>query len=190
MTDTLDRLNLQTEQLRMEMTGLNRLADSFGIRLVNAFAGAAIHGRKLSDVLRSLALSLSQTALTSALRPIGQMVGGLFGSFIGSARGNVFAGGRVTPFASGGIVNSPTLFPMRGGTGLMGEAGPEAILPLRRGPGGRLGVETTGGGPAPQPATRIVNVLDPAIVGDYLATPAGERLIVNVIRRNRGGLDA
>ena len=144
MTDTLDKLNLQTEQLRMEMTGLNRLADSFGIRLVNAFAGAAIHGRKLSDVLRSLALSLSQTALTSALRPIGQMVGGLFGSFIGSARGNVFAGGRVTPFASGGIVNSPTLFPMRGGTGLMGEAGPEAIMPLARGPDGKLGVRGAG----------------------------------------------
>jgi phage-related minor tail protein len=35
---------------------------------------------------------------------------------------------------------------MRGGTGLMGEAGPEAILPLRRGPDGRLGVEAPGGG--------------------------------------------
>ena len=121
---------------------------------------------------------------------IGSAIGGLFG-IGGFAKGGVFAqAGEITAFARGGVVNRPAVFPFARGIGLMGEAGPEAILPLRRGPGGRLGVETTGGGPAPQPATRIVNVLDPAIVGDYLATPAGERLIVNVIRRNRGGLDA
>ena len=48
------------------------------------------------------------------------------------------------PFADGGVVNSPVLFPMRGGTGLMGEAGPEAIMPLARGADGKLGVR--GGG--------------------------------------------
>ena len=121
---------------------------------------------------------------------IGSAIGGLFG-IGGFAKGGAFAqAGEITAFARGGVVNRPTVFPFARGIGLMGEAGPEAILPLRRGPGGRLGVEANSGGPAPQPATRIVNVLDPAIVGDYLATPAGERLIVNVIRRNRGGLDA
>ena len=49
-------------------------------------------------------------------------------------------------FAQGGIVNGPTLFPMRGATGLMGEAGPEAIIPLKRGPDGKLGVAGGGGG--------------------------------------------
>jgi hypothetical protein len=88
------------------------------------------------------------------------------------------------------VVSQPTLFPFARGIGLMGEAGPEAILPLRRGAGGRLGVEATNTKPAEPPATRIINVLDPAIVGDYLATPAGERAIVNVIRRNRGALSA
>jgi lambda family phage tail tape measure protein len=122
--------------------------------------------------------------LTSAL-------GGLFGMGGTFARGGVFGqAGEITAFASGGVVSRPTVFPFARGIGLMGEAGPEAILPLRRGRGGRLGVETSGEGQTAQSATRIVNVLDPSIVGDFLATPAGERLIVNVIRRNRGGLDA
>lgn len=51
------------------------------------------------------------------------------------------------PFATGGIVNRATIFPMRNGsTGLMGEAGPEAIIPLRRSPDGKLGI--AGGGQA------------------------------------------
>jgi lambda family phage tail tape measure protein len=61
-----------------------------------------------------------------------------------NANGNAFSGGNVIPFASGGVVGSPTYFGMGGGqTGLMGEAGPEAIMPLERGPDGKLGVATT-----------------------------------------------
>lgn len=138
MTDSIERLNLQTEQLRANMGDLTRLADSFGNRLVTAFAGAVIHGRKLSDVLRGLALSLAGTALSQALRPLGNVLGSLVGS--------VLPGARPTAFASGGIVNSPVLFPMGRGNGLMGEAGPEAIMPLARGRDGKLGVRGGGGG--------------------------------------------
>lgn len=56
------------------------------------------------------------------------------------ARGAAFSGGNVIPFARGGIVSQPTLFPMARGAGLMGEAGPEAVMPLRRGSDGRLGI--------------------------------------------------
>lgn len=72
-----------------------------------------------------------------------------FGPVAPSAYGNVFAGGNIIPFASGGVVNRPTMFPMaRGATGLMGEAGPEAVMPLRRGSDGKLGVGVAGGGAA------------------------------------------
>ncbi len=81
-------------------------------------------------------------ALSAALKPLGNLLGGLFAN----ANGNVFEQGRVQPFASGGIVNSPTLFPMQGATGLMGEAGPEAIVPLARGRDGKLGIRNAGGG--------------------------------------------
>ncbi len=52
--------------------------------------------------------------------------------------------GGVTAFAKGGIVAAPSYFPLSNGLGLMGEAGPEAILPLRRGSDGRLGVASGG----------------------------------------------
>jgi lambda family phage tail tape measure protein len=67
------------------------------------------------------------------------------GSLFPSAKGNVFAQNKIVPFAYGGVVNKPTLFPMANGMGLMGEAGPEAIMPLRRGRNGRLGVEAASG---------------------------------------------
>jgi lambda family phage tail tape measure protein len=62
------------------------------------------------------------------------------------ANGGAFYGGNVIPFASGGVVSSPINFGMSGGrTGLMGEAGPEAIMPLKRGANGKLGVQAEGG---------------------------------------------
>jgi lambda family phage tail tape measure protein len=63
-----------------------------------------------------------------------------------NANGNAFGANGIIPFAKGGIVNSPTLFPFAKGTGLMGEAGPEAIMPLQRGANGKLGVLATGSG--------------------------------------------
>jgi hypothetical protein len=136
---------------------------------------------------------------------IGGGLSGSFGGVGGSASGIGFGAGGFapaslapgtgfspTPFAlgsafdrSGAVVTRPTLFAFARGTGLMGEAGPEAILPLRRGPGGRLGVEAGSARQQPEQTTKIVNVLDPGLVGDFLATASGERVIMNVLRRNR-----
>jgi hypothetical protein len=71
--------------------------------------------------------------------------------FLASANGNAFGAGDLIPFARGGIVDRPTVFPFARGIGLMGEAGPEAIMPLKRGPDGKLGVAGGGGG-------QVVNV--------------------------------
>lgn len=62
-----------------------------------------------------------------------------------SANGNAFGPSGVKMFAKGGVVDSPTLFNYSGGTGMMGEAGPEAIMPLKRNSQGKLGVEVSGG---------------------------------------------
>jgi hypothetical protein len=76
---------------------------------------------------------------------VGNLATGLSG-LLTSAQGNAFDMGNVVPFASGGIVERPSIFGMRDGVGLMGEAGPEAILPLSRGSDGRLGVQAGSGG--------------------------------------------
>jgi lambda family phage tail tape measure protein len=78
----------------------------------------------------------------------GPGTGGLY------AQGGVFAHGAVIPFALGGVVDRPTLFPMARGYGLMGEAGPEAVLPLKRLSSGNLGVEAAGG---PQVTVNVIN---------------------------------
>jgi hypothetical protein len=157
-----------------------------------ASAIAGIAGN-LANRLIDLAFKPIENALISAFSG-GGGGGGFLASLFGFAKGGVFAGGQeLTAFARGGVVTRPTVFPFSRGIGLMGEAGPEAILPLRRGRGGRLGVEmnSEGASPAAQDmSTRIINVLDPSVVGDYLATPSGERAILNVIRRNRSALNA
>lgn len=64
--------------------------------------------------------------------------------YLASAKGNAFDGGKLMAFAKGGVVNSPTAFSYGGGKrGLMGEAGSEAIMPLKRGSNGQLGVQAT-----------------------------------------------
>jgi len=148
--------------------------------------------QNLANRLIELAFKPIENALMRAFSGMGGG-GGFFASLFGFAKGGAFAGGHeLTAFARGGVVNRPTVFPFSRGIGLMGEAGPEAILPLRRGRDGRLGVEMNSAPaqPAQDLSTRIINVLDPSVVGDYLATPSGERAILNVIRRNRSALNA
>ena len=95
-------------------------------------------------IVKSLILYAIQSALgmVGGGGGISQLLGGALNP-MQNAKGNAFRNGKVMAFASGGVVNSPTYFPMAGGkTGLMGEAGPEAIVPLTR-RNGKLGVSAS-----------------------------------------------
>ncbi|MEM9968319.1 MAG: phage tail tape measure protein [Pseudomonadota bacterium] len=142
--------------------GLNK-----GLR--RAFDGVIFDGMRLSDALRTVGKSLSNSVYSAAIQPVTKHVGGLISSGIGSMlqgilpfeNGSAFSQGKVMPFAQGGIISGATAFPMRGGMGMMGEAGPEAIMPLARGPDGKLGVRGAGGGAV----SVVMNISTPDVQG-------------------------
>jgi hypothetical protein len=123
------------------------------LEFLSALKQGASAGEALGGVLESLGrrlLDAGLNALGNAMFGGAQSGGGGFlqslFSILFSASGNAFAAGRPLAFAmggafGGGVVGGPTLFPL----GMMGEAGPEAILPLRRDASGRLGVGAAGG---------------------------------------------
>lgn len=133
---------------------LQGLEAGFSGGLRRAFDGLVFDGLKLTDALGVVAQAMIDTTYAAAIRPVANHFGGVLADGVNALiagalpfeNGAPFSQGRVMPFARGGIVSQATAFPMRGGTGLMGEAGPEAIMPLARGADGRLGVRTSGGG--------------------------------------------
>ncbi len=163
----LERVRGTFAQTGQDVATLDR-GISRGLRA--AIKGAVVDGDSLSDSLRTVANAMVNTAFNAAVRPvsdhvgglISQGVGGLFSNLLPFANGAAFSQGRVQPFANGGIVSGPVSFPMRGGRGLMGEAGPEAIMPLSRGPDGKLGVRGGGGGGN---VSVVMNIQTPDVQG-------------------------
>ena len=175
LSASLDALDFNAGEARKNVDGLSasllrnadandRTSNSFNVsasrmssQITRAFNNLIADGDKLSDVLRNLGLSIADMTFQAAIKPIANQIGGgisgVINGLLGFADGGAFSQGKVMPFARGGVVSSPVTFPMRGGTGLMGEAGPEAIMPLARGADGKLGVRSGGGG------GRAVNVV-------------------------------
>lgn len=165
LTDYADMATNTAKQVQNALTGAFKGAEE---ALVNFAMTGKLNFR---DFANSIIKDLIRIAIQSqVLGPLAKGIGSWFGgsgffgggsaattaggtSLIGdfssvaafAADGKVFQGGKVTAFASGGVVTSPTLFPMAGGAGLMGEAGPEAVMPLKRGKDGKLGVASSGG---------------------------------------------
>lgn len=170
---------------RLQDAGRRLAEDTLG-PMKAALKSGELSWKSFAGAVAGIAQNLAGRLIDAAFRPIetalvdavsgggGSGLAGLVASAFGFARGGAFAQGHeLAAFARGGV-----------------------ILPLRRGRNGRLGVEMTAPpsaalpSAAPQAATRIINVIDPGLFVDYVATPAGERAIVNVTRRNRGALGA
>ncbi len=148
---------------------VNTLSNGISGGLRKAFDGLIFDGMKLNDALKTVASTIVDQVYSIAVKPVtgalggllAQGVSGVLGAGMPFANGGAFSQGKVMPFAKGGVVSAPTGFPMRGGMGLMGEAGPEAIMPLTRGPDGRLGVQAAGG----RSVNVVMNITTPDIQG-------------------------
>lgn len=147
----LAAVEVEHKKLEKQQQRAKRNAEEFGQTVAASFEDAVFNARNfqegLENVLRTMVRVIFNQLVTQ------QLAAGIAGLFpTASAKGNVFHQGSLVPFAYGGIVTGPTTFPMSGGKrGLMGEAGPEAIMPLGRNAKGELGVK--GGG-----NTYILNV--------------------------------
>ena len=126
---------------------------------VNAFKGMedalvqfVLTGKlNFKDLARSIIADITRIVVRQQLMtPLLGGINSLFGLDLKlNAKGNAFGANAIIPYAKGGVVSQPQLFKFSTGgsgkLGIMGEGGaPEAILPLKRGRSGNLGVEASG----------------------------------------------
>lgn len=161
-----EQVNATKEKIKDTTSDLADMTKLWANDLARGLADAIVNARDLGDVLSSITKQIASSALQ-------KLIGGLFGGLF--ADGAAFAGGRVLPFAKGGVVSRPTLFPMAKGMGLMGEAGPEAVMPLKRTADGSLGVQSEGGGGTH--ITMNINAVD-------------SRSFVEMMRSNRASVES
>ena len=163
----LNRMGATVDRLS---TDVSVLSGGFSRGIKSAVDGLVDGSSTLGDALRGLRQTMLDTVYDAAVTPVTQHVGGLLSQAVGGlmnsllpfSDGGTFSQGRVMPFANGGVVSGPAAFPMRGGVGLWGEAGPEAIMPLARGADGRLGVQAQAGA---RPINVTMNVTTPDVAG-------------------------
>ena len=149
------------------------------------------HSKSARNVLRGLALRIADIALDRALQPIGAGIGSLLtgllsggGKLLPFANGGILNAPNVRSFASGGVLASSTMFPLSGGLGVAGEAGPEAILPLARGTDGRLGVRAESG----RPISVTLNVTTPDAESFRKSETQLTTMLARAVGRGRRGL--
>lgn len=195
------------QQLEDEMPGhfetMLQLGDVLTNTFSNLFTGASRNARGffrqlLSGFAQVFAQLAALEAAASTLRWLGVLgsgLGGMAGGFGGvgagggsvpipgrallAAYGAVFNRGQLVPFAQGGVVTRPMVFPMASGrVGLMGESGAEAVAPLRRGSDGRLGIA------AVRPVVNIHNNTGVAVTANVVGS--AERMEIELRAANMG----
>jgi phage-related minor tail protein len=152
LTDTMLRTNDAASDLDVTLERVQRRSNNLGLStgafasaMTKAFSDATTGGKQFDDVLKSMALRLSNLAVQSAFKPIAkdiakglnEVLGSIFGPdviLVGGGRGGGSGGrgdgnfppilnfgnfasglGSILPFASGGVIGAPTYFPLSAG---------------------------------------------------------------------------
>lgn len=170
----------QAEAAKRRLQDLQPAAQAVRSALQSAFDGV------FDDPMQALKDLAKEFAMMALKMQLMKSLPGIFGSggmipLTLNAAGGVYSGPGINAY-SGKVVSSPTVFPFARGAGLMGEAGPEAILPLTR-VNGRLGVRAEGGG-----SGAAITIIDqrsassPPIETQRQRGPNGEELVTMVVK--------
>ena len=148
----IEALKAEEEQIANIQSVSNTMKSSMSDAFMSMVEGTKSFKDSMKDMARAVIKQLFDILVVqrivgsfNAATGVGSgIVGSIMGAF--QADGGAWQGGsQIKAYANGGVVGGPTYFPMSGGkTGLMGEAGPEAIMPLKRGANGKLGVQMEG----------------------------------------------
>lgn len=195
LATTMATIEEQTKKVKEAIDLMRDVGKSFftdlrsglmeGKGLWQSFADAAVNAlNRIMDKFFDSALDDVFNNLFSSGAVGGSGSGGILDSIVGlfSAKGNVFNSGGVTAFAKGGaftngVYSKPTMFAFGNGGafGVMGEAGPEAVLPLHRGSDGSLGVKVEGG-TGQDGMNVVINNYSSAQVSSVSKSPSGKSI--------------
>lgn len=146
-----------------------QLMDTIESNIENAFMSMVDGSKSVEDAFKSM---LRNIILAIYQEKVAKAGANAIMSLLGLANGGAFErGGKFTAYANGGVVGSPTMFSHSGGLGVMGEAGPEAIMPLKRGKNGKLGVQMEG------------NAGNVTVVQNFNMSANGDESVKRIIRQ-------
>ncbi|MHA0907602.1 phage tail tape measure protein [Enterobacter hormaechei] len=150
------------------LTGLLTKTQTFKEGVINLFS--TLTQSIIQNLVDMAAQALVTNTILSSIMGVGSSVlGGVGGSTAGSsgtaiadygsnfqfnAKGGVYSSSDLSAY-SGQVVDNPTFFAFAKGAGVMGEAGPEAIMPLTRAADGSLGVRAVSGGASEGAAPQV-----------------------------------
>jgi hypothetical protein len=155
------------EQYRIEQ--MSQLMDTVSGHIESAFMSFVDGSKSVEDAFKSM---LRNIILAIYQEKVAKAGANAIMSLLGLANGGAFErGGKFTAYANGGVVGSPTMFSHSGGLGVMGEAGPEAIMPLKRGKNGKLGVQMEG------------NAGNVTVVQNFNMSANGDESVKRIIRQ-------
>lgn len=188
----LEAINKEKEALQQMESLQQSIAETIGDGFMSMVDGTKSVKDAFRDMARDIIKQLYEVLVVQRL--VNGVKGILGGSGLFANGGAFSAGKQIQAYANGGVVGGPTYFPMSGGkTGLMGEAGPEAIMPLKRGRGGKLGVSVEGssGSVVVNNTINVTGGSDPAAIRAEVAklmpqiTSATKSAVIDA--RRRGG---
>ena len=140
--ETTVALQAETEANKKLEDSMNMVSSNIADAFMSIVDGSQTVAGAFNNMMYNILKSVYEQSVT---QPLANGITGLLKGFLGGGGGGTGSMGLPMPFAKGGVIGSATTFQTSGGRmGLMGEAGPEAIMPLKKGANGQLGVQVNG----------------------------------------------